>query len=233
MPHDWRSYLGLRLAHPCPLCAMPFAKTTHAVCESCYKVLPWVGIDDQRLDILSAFYYDSPLDQLILTGKQTQRLDRLQLLAELITPYFLNQLQTRQKPQAILPVPLHINRLRQRGFNQALELTRHLAKSLNIPILKQAVSRQRHTREQKYLAANQRTTNLKDAFILNHPLPYTHIAIFDDVVTTGATTQILSHLLLKAGVKTVEIWSVAKTKQWHNVANPVAIEYDTSSIDED
>lgn len=228
MLSNWQRWFKINLQTPCPLCAVPFEPDNKSICQSCYDVLPWVDNNDARPEIFSAFYYESPIDQLILTGKQAKRLDRLQLLAELITPYFIQQLT--HKPQAILPVPLHTKRLRERGFNQALELTRLLAKQLNIPLLTDAVIRQRHTSEQKYLAARERTHNLQHAFACTQPLPYQHVAIFDDVVTTGATTQALAELLQTQGVATVQIWCIAKTKQRLDIAKQYAIDYDTASI---
>lgn len=115
-------------------------------------------------------------------------------------------------PQAILPVPLHHKRLQQRGFNQALELVKPMANALNIPLLKAAVIRQKYTHAQSALDYTQRQTNVADAFALTQHLPYQHIAIFDDVITTGATVAALAELLTQSGIKQVEIWSFARTQ---------------------
>lgn len=114
-------------------------------------------------------------------------------------------------PQAIMPIPLHSKRLRQRGFNQALELAKPLAKKLKLPLLSTHCKRHKATKVQSKLPAKKRSANTKDAFSLTQPISYSHIAIIDDVITTGNTVNEVSRLLKKAGVKNIEIWCIAKT----------------------
>lgn len=203
------------LVHPklCPLCDTPLKFTqSPLLCEPCYQSLPWnrQPTSQAPTPLISAFIYAAPINQLILEGKNSPYLDKLQLLAKLLAqhlPQLINEL-----PEAILPVPLHPKRLRQRGFNQSLELVRPLAKKLGLPILLTDIQRQRHTDEQKKLAASARQHNLRQAFQLVRPLPYKHIAIFDDVVTTGATCAELEAILIDHGVEKIQIWCCAQTK---------------------
>ncbi len=195
----------------CPLCATPLPDPPQPVCEICFEALPWSAPPAAPTDIISAFDYAPPISGLILAGKTGKQLDKLQLLAELTAQRLPQHIQ--QLPEAILPVPLHPQRLRQRGFNQSLELVRPLAKRLQLPILNHSVIRNRQTLEQKTLRAAARSANLQGAFRLNKPLPYRHIAIFDDVLTTGATCQALASLLLAHEIETVQIWVCANTKQ--------------------
>jgi ComF family protein len=113
-------------------------------------------------------------------------------------------------PEALIPVPLHPNRLRERGFNQALELARPIASQLNIPLAADLCRRVRATPNQTQLAANKRRSNVRRAFeIKTQKLPG-HVAIIDDVITTGSTVEELAYRLNRAGVKQVEVWSLAR-----------------------
>lgn len=204
------SYLGYTKA--CPLCDARLANSQQILCDRCYQTLPWSIATTQlsATPLISAFTYASPIKQLILDGKTSQHLDKIQLLASLLQQQFPELIT--ELPEAILPIPLHPKRLRQRGFNQAVELVRPLAKQLGVPLILKAVIRKRHTDEQKKLAAIDRHSNLHQAFQLVRPIPYKHVAIFDDVVTTGATCAELELLLTDYGVEKIQIWCCAQTK---------------------
>jgi ComF family protein len=196
----------------CPLCSARITQQENLICDLCLQALPWNNNKTSTAvtPLISAFTYASPIKQLILQGKSSKHLAKIQLLAELLRAHFPNRIEER--PEAILPVPLHYQRLRERGFNQALELVRPLAKDLGLPLLIKEVIRQRYTDEQKKLAATERHHNLAQAFQLISPIHYKHIAIFDDVVTTGATCAELEALLIDQGVEKVQIWCCAQTK---------------------
>jgi ComF family protein len=110
----------------------------------------------------------------------------------------------------LIPVPLHPVRLRERGFNQALELARPLSQRLHLPLEPHVVQRCRHTRSQSELSGSARRQNMRHAFRLIAPLPYQHVALIDDVVTTGSTLNELARTLRQSGVKTIQIWAVAR-----------------------
>ena len=115
------------------------------------------------------------------------------------------------RPQALVPVPLHATRLRQRGYDQALELAKPLAQALGIPLHADALQRQRATAAQSELDAEARKRNLRGAFAL-HPgqaLPE-HVVLVDDVMTTGATLQAAAKTLRRAGVLRVDAWVCAR-----------------------
>jgi len=113
---------------------------------------------------------------------------------------------------ALVPVPLHRWRHVTRGFNQALELARPLAKKTGLPII-QTVTRNRATSSQTGLSAAARRTNLEDAFVVHGDLQYRHPLIIDDVITTGATCNQLAKSLLAAGAKNVGVLAVAHSSQ--------------------
>ncbi|MCU7798210.1 MAG: ComF family protein [Candidatus Thiodiazotropha sp. (ex Myrtea spinifera)] len=114
-------------------------------------------------------------------------------------------------PDTLIPVPLHPLRLRERGFNQSLELARLLAKYQALDLNWRAVRRIRSTTAQTGLSEKDRRKNLRSAFEVNDDLAGRHVALFDDVITTGATITELSRTLLRAGVKRIDIWALART----------------------
>ncbi|MCA1805582.1 MAG: ComF family protein [Xanthomonadaceae bacterium] len=128
-----------------------------------------------------------------------------QLLADRLAPI------PGPRPAVILPVPLHRRRLAERGFNQTLEIGRPLRDELGIPMDHRLARRVKHTDSQAQLPARERQRNLRNAYSLaGGPLP-DHIAILDDVMTTGTTVNELARLLKGAGVARVEVWVLART----------------------
>jgi ComF family protein len=115
-----------------------------------------------------------------------------------------------QKPDVIVPVPLHKSRYRQRGFNQALEIARTVSKDMQVPLDVYSCQRQHDTPQQSQLPAKQRRKNLKNAFAVVRPLNAAHVAILDDVMTTGSTVHELAKVLKKAGVAKVDVWVCAR-----------------------
>lgn len=113
-------------------------------------------------------------------------------------------------PDLILPCPLHPRRYRSRGFNQAAVVAAELGRSLNIPVDYALCARTKAMPPQTGLDRATRLKNLKDAFVLN-ARPPRHVAIVDDVVTTGATTDHLARTLKAAGAEFVSVWALART----------------------
>jgi ComF family protein len=113
------------------------------------------------------------------------------------------------RPMALVPVPLHIRRLRQRGFNQSLELARYWGRRRSLPVLPAALIRHRETAMQSALASAERESNVRGAFRALTPLPR-HVALVDDVFTTGATCRAAREALLTAGVQQVDVWCLAR-----------------------
>lgn len=113
-------------------------------------------------------------------------------------------------PEVLVPVPLHRARLRERGFNQAVEIARPLARRLGLGLNLDSCERVRNTAEQTRLDAAARSKNLRGAFRVVRPFPYRHVAIVDDVLTTGNTVASLAGSLRAVGVEEVEVWSCAR-----------------------
>jgi ComF family protein len=188
----------------CSQCALPLAHESQAdaLCGRCQKKPP-------RFDSsISLFRYDANAMQLVQQLKFNQRLAVSRLLGEMM----MQKIVERQKemPECIIPVPLYRKRLRKRGFNQSIEIARPLANGLDIPIDLGSVVRASDTRPQTGLDRDSRRKNIKGAFETVSPPPYAHIALIDDVVTTGSTANELARVLKRAGVQRVDVWSVAR-----------------------
>jgi ComF family protein len=149
------------------------------------------------------------MDHLIKMLKFQGQLAAATLLGHLLQEALAHR--TTPLPEALLPVPLHSKRLAERGFNQALEIARIVSKTLSIPVLVNAVQRSRATPPQVSLDAKARRGNVRGAFRLQQSLQAKHVAIMDDVITTGSTVAEVAQVLKMSGVEEVEIWALART----------------------
>ena len=183
----------------CPICALPLAAPAVA-CGLCLRRTP------EFHRTVAPMQYHAPISVLMSRFKFHQDLAAGRLLAEL----FCRHTKNIELPDALVPVPLHRKRLRQRGFDQALELAKGIARGKSLNLRSDILTRIRHTSAQTDLNAVERRKNCKDAFVLNtHSLPE-HIALLDDVMTTGTTVSECARVLKKAGVKQVDIWVMAR-----------------------
>jgi ComF family protein len=115
------------------------------------------------------------------------------------------------RPDYIVAMPLHVLRLRERGFNQSQLLAQRLARTLGIPLLPHACKRSRNTTPQSLLPWQDRGKNMRGAFTCSADLSGKHIAIVDDVMTTGATIEELAKTLRLKGAIKVSAWVLART----------------------
>lgn len=189
--------------HPCPRCAAPLPPDVDTpLCGACLKSLPpW---DEAK----SPLAYGYPLDKLIQRFKFKGDLAIGRLLGELLADYLAAGGDT--KPDLLIPVPLHASRLKERGFNQAIELARPVAKRLRLKLAIDICDRTRATEVQSKLDAAERHKNLRDAFTVRRSLQGKHVAILDDVITTGATATALAVALKAAGAAHITLWSSAR-----------------------
>jgi len=117
----------------------------------------------------------------------------------------------QQLPQVIIPMPIHRNRLLSRGYNQAQLIAQPIAKALNITLDCQALSRIKATAAQTSLGKKGRKSNVKNAFSYQPTKSYTHVAIIDDVITTGATINEVCKQLKHKGVTQIDVWTICAT----------------------
>lgn len=158
---------------------------------------------------LVPWVYREPLDHLLKQLKYHRQLGCAGLLGTMLADQI--GAVSGSKPDAIIPVPLHPGRLRHRGFNQALELARPLGEILQIPLLPNAITRIRATPKQSKNNLRVRQANVRGAFaIASDDIPR-HVAIIDDVVTSGSTVNEVARVLRAAGIEDIEVWAVART----------------------
>lgn len=192
------------LFHPlgpaCQQCAQPLPDTSFLLCGHCCKEKPFF---DQTF---TGYVFKEPLRSLLHTFKYQESLYLSTFFASLI----LNVLTTEaKKTECLIPVPMHRQRLQQRGFNPSAELVKHLAHQLKIPYDLFRCKKVINTLPQAGLNANQRHKNLKHSFIAS-PLPYQHVTIVDDLMTTGSTSHELAKTLKQQGVSRVDVWCCAR-----------------------
>lgn len=188
--------------HPCPRCAVPLPPDADTpLCGECIKSPPsW---DEAR----SPLAYGFPVDKLVQRFKFEGDLATGRLLGELLTDYLA---AGPERPDCIVPVPLHPSRLKERGFNQAVELARPISRRLKVKVRLNLCRRVRATEVQSKLDAGERRKNLKDAFAVERSVQGLHLALLDDVVTTGTTMEELGAALRDAGARRITVWSVCR-----------------------
>lgn len=187
----------------CGTCAMPLPMPAPA-CGACLQRAP------QRTALAAVhapFVYAAPLDRLLVRFKFHEDLAAGRLLSQLMA----QTLASAPRPDALVPVPLHRARLRRRGYDQALEIAKPLARALDLRVEGDLLVRTRATDAQSRLDADARRRNLRDAFAIRPgvALP-AHVALVDDVMTTGATLRAAATALRRAGVQRVDAWVCAR-----------------------
>ena len=163
------------------------------------------------------FRYESPIKEIISAFKFNGCFAEGQVLGKYLSRQFNNYYSSLAPPELLIPIPLHANRLRQRGFNQATELTRIVSRYSQIKMSLKDIIRHLNTRPQAELKADERKQNMNNAFVLratSRIAQVNHVAVIDDVVTTMSTSAAVANLLIKAGVKKVDIWSIARTHNY-------------------
>lgn len=185
----------------CPHCAIPLETSVPEICGSCQKS-PLVFHSAFAL-----FRYEEPVRHLIHSLKFEARYPCARLLGVLMAEKLA---ALNEKPRAIIPVPLHSSRYRRRGFNQAIEIARTVSCRLGIPLDLRSCRRVRPTAAQTELSAKQRRKNVRNAFAVETAIEHRHVAILDDVITTGTTAGELAKILSQAGVPRVDVWACAR-----------------------
>lgn len=235
-PHEDKAvYIWTKNKQKCLICDEQ-ADTAEPLCSACEAELPWLGghcsvcalpLTGEGLicgqcqkrppsftRVEAPWRYAFPVDSLITRFKHQQQWPMGRLLAALLSHHLQHAFaEGLPRPDLLLPVPLGRKRLRQRGFNQAGMLTEWLGKSLQLSVQEHWLQRLHEGAHQQELDAAARKRNLRKAFTL-HPQARVvgrHVALIDDVLTTGATAEALACLLMKAGAARVDIYCLART----------------------
>lgn len=200
----------------CCLCGARGSLPDLDLCSSCRMLLPLNAPDDGAFPscvptvvrVVVPFHYAYPIDFLIRSLKFHGERAHARVLGALLA----ETLRTLRHPppDLIVPIPLHLQRYRTRGFNQAHEIARHAAARLRIPVDTRHLVRRTPTLEQSGLSLPQRRRNVRGAFEVVQPLRAMRVALIDDVLTTGCTALAAAQALLDAGVAEVELWAVAR-----------------------
>lgn len=189
----------------CTCCALAVSGS-NTLCAACLRNPP--SFDTT----LAACDYAPPLDRLVLALKFGRRLELAPLLGTLLAET-AGSLCHPDRPDLLVPVPLGARRLSGRGFNQALEIARPLARALDIPLSARLLMRMRETGAQSLLHPDERRANVAGAFALreNTDLRGLHIGVVDDVMTTGETLHAIAALLKRHGAARVTNFVFART----------------------
>lgn len=183
----------------CPICSQP--TRLGEICGHCLNKPPRFN------RTIAIFSYQFPVDQLVQSLKYHEQLALAQAFAEKLAP----RVDQSNLPDYIIPMPLYPAKLKNRGFNQAQLIAEPLARSLDIPLLPHACHRLRDTPSQTSLPWKERSKNVRGAFGCDMDLSGKHIALVDDVLTTGASLNELASAVQKRGANEISAWVVART----------------------
>lgn len=221
-------FLDLFFPRVCLMCRTTTQRPTHLclACESELPILPEgclkcadthrsadCNLINPPFDrAFACFSYEGPIAKLITGLKFHAAFPQTQLFSlSLLTAIQTEWYQARPLPTRLIPLPLHPNRLKMRGFNQALEIARPLARALPLTLDTLTLVRLKDTAPQSGLCTPQRAMNVALAFAATRPLQGEHIALLDDVMTTGQTLSAAATALRAAGAITIDLWCVART----------------------
>lgn len=232
-----RSLFDLLLPPTCPLCLAPIPPGPFdnfcagcqqqilplppAACRRCAHPYP-ADIADDHL-CASCLAEDQPLFERVIVGglfegALQEAIHRFKYRGQIGLDLPLAELlltQLRRQPETfdlVLPVPLHLKRLRQRTYNQSLLLAKQIARHYQAPCLPQLLQRQIDTISQQGLSAAQRRRNLRRAFVASAAVAGRNILLIDDVMTTGATARECSRALRKAGATAITVAVLARAR---------------------
>lgn len=191
------------LANCCDVCSQPLTTNQSLTCGQCLQHTPLFT------RTVAAYHYEPPISDFITQLKFNGKREALSFMCDDLHKRIKLSYRQQALPQLLIPVPLHPRKLRQRGFNQANLIAKRLAKSLSVKVNNRIASRVRNTSPQVDLDATQRIKNLRGAFAIS-PSPIAHVAIIDDVMTTGTTVSELAQSLIRSGTKRVDVWCLAR-----------------------
>ena len=214
----------------CPTCHLRAAHANRGFCADCQPLLPWIiigceicGVELYEVGVCGScqtrppyydhavipFQYRAPVSAQIQTLKYHRQLRHAGSLAAMLCRRVWQD--PHPAPDVLIPVPLHPRRLRQRGYNQALEIARFVGRELGVEVSHRLLARIKDTMPQVGLGERERRRNVKGAFQTTTTDLPAHIALIDDVVTSGSTINVAARALKDAGVSIVSVWAAARS----------------------
>jgi ComF family protein len=206
----------------CQRCALPLQHGQVELCEICEDHPPMFDHGVAALD------YSLPWSSVLAQLKFQQDPALASALANLMLSSIVHRWQLKPRPglpalqrlragapSLIVPVPLSSQRLQERGYNQAALLAHQLGKQLHLPVNTNLLTKHRHTPRLMSLHAQERQQRIRGAFTVaqasQQGLKNRHVAVVDDILTTGATLNEISRVLWQAGAREISVWVVART----------------------
>lgn len=202
----------------CVVCDGQIDANDTLICSQCWSGLKSVKgpveygiLERSHIDeIRSGFYYDNILQSIIHYLKYNQAPGLAKKMAELVAPNLVNHPEWA-RADALIPIPLHKAKARERGYNQAEVIARHLSKLTGIPFWPDALIRKSNTVSQtKMKNAQDRIENMKNVFEIRCSVREKSLILIDDVITTGATANACAQVLKHEGAHSVYVLSVAR-----------------------
>ena len=195
----------------CYGCQKPSLKT---LCEGCVKKLPFSNhLILPRVDYIdrssSLFVFERDVVSWVHQLKFQGRLS----IAHFFSNYMVSELTLVESVDAVVAVPQHDSKTKERGFNPVFLIAKSIANQLRKPLMSQLIIKAKPTREQRGLTLKERTLNVKNTYRLNQKQQEVrHILLIDDVLTSGSTVKEVARILKEEALITkVTLWVVAKT----------------------
>jgi ComF family protein len=182
----------------CPQCALP--AHDGGLCAACLKHPPAFDFS------YAAFAYTAPITELIIAAKFSGQWSLLPTLGQLLLP----TVSSAPRPDLIIPLPLHPERLKERGYNQSFELAKPIAQQLQLALRPDLLERRINTEHQARLSQAERHKNMRNAFYAKQHIDGKHIVLIDDVMTSGSSLHAAASCLKKAGALRVDNWILAR-----------------------
>lgn len=199
----WRGLLDLVAPRVCPACDGALPAGEAGFCGAC---APLLDPGERAGRAVAAYVYGGPMADAILALKYGGRAEHAAVLGRLLAE---RAVELAGSVDAVVPVPLHPARLRERGFNQSALLARPVASALAVPLVTSDLRRVRDTPPQASLTAGARATNVRGAFLALRA-PASRVLLVDDVRTTGATLEACARALRAAGARRVDALAYAQ-----------------------
>jgi ComF family protein len=198
-----------RVENPCRQCGVSLPTAVKDIpCGRCQRRPP--AFDET----IAPFTYAPPLSGVVHQLKYRRRISQARPLARILAEEITAR--NLELPDLLIPVPLHWTRLMQRGFNQSVELCRHLSTELGIPLMRNTIRRTRNTFPQVNLPLRQRRANVRGSFSVVRMIDAKSVAVVDDVMTSGQTAHEMATQLNKHGISRVHFWAVLRTEFEHD-----------------